>query len=182
MSGASVQQDNFEGWEEIRRLFEDDSGIFPEICICNLAGEAVVAAFSHIKSITKGVVGKPYFFDRRDGIEKSLLAEENPAGLVVKGEAEPFHFLIRGLEISGARLPDLGVFILQNAVSLDFEPGQEWRANQAWGLLTLLKHLSSLGEKSSSPAGPPFLRLEEIISPEIRRDFLRIFSELQLQP
>ncbi len=172
-----MEQEKFTGWEKIRTLFENDSGIFPEICICNLSGEAVVEIFNHIKSLTKTYVGKPCFFDRRESREKLLLSETDPAGMVVKGEAEPFHFLVRGLEISKTRLPDLGVFILQNAVSLDFEPGQDWGEFQAYGLLTLLRDLSELGKNCSTSAGALFIRLEDIISPEIRQEFLKVFGD-----
>lgn len=179
---SAVPSAGFPNWEKIRALFEDDSGNFPEICICNLSSEAVIEIFTRIKSITKTFVGKPFFFDRRDGKEKLLLSEENPAGLVVKGEADPFHFLVRGLEIDGTRLPDLGVFVLQNAISLDFEPGREWGECQTLGFITLLSQLSDIGEKISTSVGAVFLRLEEIISPELRQGFLKVFSEFRLKP
>jgi hypothetical protein len=46
-----------------------------------------------------------------DSTDCPLDSVPNAAALVVSGDAEPFHFVLRDIDMSGVRLPDLGVWV-----------------------------------------------------------------------
>lgn len=122
-------------------LFATADGGLPEICILGLQGEEVAALYAMLRGVARFLVGKPVYRDRRDRLDKPLDGEANPALLVVSGEAEPFHFLTRGIRVEGVELPDLGVFVLPNAVALDYERGPWWGRAQVTALFSLLRGL-----------------------------------------
>ncbi|NLI76481.1 MAG: hypothetical protein GX442_08570, partial [Candidatus Riflebacteria bacterium] len=122
-------------------LFAAADGGLPEICIQGLQGGEVTALYGVLRGAARFLVGKPVYRDRRDRLDKPLDGEANPASLVVSGEAEPFHFLTRGIRVEGVDLPDLGVFVLPNAVALDYERGPWWGRAQVTALFSLLRGL-----------------------------------------
>jgi hypothetical protein len=66
------------------------------------------------------------------------------AKLVAEGVAEPFHVLAPGLEFAGAVLPDLGVFVWPDELTLDYRMGSEWDRPQLIGLFEFLRQLASI--------------------------------------
>ena len=88
----------------------------------------------------------------------------NAATLVVEGRAEPFHCLCQGLSYEGEILPDIGVFVFDDRIALDYRMGQEWDARKLKALFGLLKELKGIdtGAKVS---------LEDTVLTQLRRHF-----------
>jgi len=57
------------------------------------------------------------------------------------GGAEPFHVLAPGLQFAGVVIPDLGVFVWPDEVTLDYRMGPEWGRRQLLALFELLRQL-----------------------------------------
>jgi hypothetical protein len=73
----------------------------------------------------------------------------NPGALVSSGEAQPFHVCFQGIRSSaGIAIPDLGIFVFQRELALDYRMGAEWGPPQLAGLFELLADLAALGPDS----------------------------------
>lgn len=68
-----------------------------------------------------------YYWSKSKEIEVPIEFGENPADLVLTGEAEPFHVVFGGMRSSsGASSPGLGLFILGSTqISLDYRMGMD---------------------------------------------------------
>jgi hypothetical protein len=64
------------------------------------------------------------------------------ARLVAQGEAAPFHTLASGLAFDGVVIPDLGVFVWADELTLDYRMGPEWGGPQLLALFELLRQLA----------------------------------------
>ena len=80
----------------------------------------------------------------------------NAAALVVSREAKPFHFVLGNVDMSGVRLPDLGVFVFDDQIAIDYRMGEEWRSTELRALFELL--LKNLSARSGIVSN---LRLED---------------------
>jgi hypothetical protein len=80
------------------------------------------------------------------GLEQEQRVADYPdaARLVACGAAEPFHILAPGLEFAGAVIPDLGVFVWPDEVTLDYRMGPEWGRQQLLALFELLRQLAAV--------------------------------------
>ena len=143
-------------WNETHHLFDIDDGSFPEICICGLSADQVSAAYSFLKKNADYIVGSPRFFNCEANCEMGLDEVDNPARLVCEKKANPFHFMARSLRFADGRVHELGIFILDNAVALDYEKGPIWGEREIETLLQIILHI-----RSGNPQG--FLRFEETV-------------------
>ncbi len=66
--------------------------------------------------------------------------------------------------MSGVRLPDLGVFVFDDQIAIDYRMGEEWRSTELRGLFELLLEISQLDPGSSVTFDPKTL-------PEVRERF-----------
>ncbi|EKD82276.1 MAG: hypothetical protein ACD_39C01390G0001, partial [uncultured bacterium] len=113
-------------WNETHHIFDVDDGSFPEICICGLSADQISAGYLFIRKIADFIVGGPRFFNSAANCEMKLDEVENPARLVCEKRANPFHFMTRSIRYEQGRVHELGIFILDNAVALDYEKGPIW--------------------------------------------------------
>lgn len=162
-------------WGGLLPFFCTPSHDYPEICIHSLTPEEVAGAFELFRGPQVRHVGTPVVHDRRVGREVPLSTLENPVELVHQAAVEPFHFLVAGLRVGSVVLPDLGVFILPQAIALDFSPGFGWTAASLEGLLRLVDRILLM-------AAQPRLSLEEILSPAVRAAFLAGLERVRLAP
>jgi hypothetical protein len=161
-------------YEAIKVLFEPEDGTCPEVCLVGIGGPQVIRGFALILESARFLVGAPYFFSTLEKTDKLVKSVPNAAELVVKGEAEPFHFLCRFVATSHAPLPEIGVFVFENGFAIDFEKGLGWGAGAAEGLLELLANMAEGAET-------PHLVLEEAqpesLKEAMQREFLVKFLE-----
>lgn len=149
-------------WNQVHHIFDVDVGSFPEICICGLSANQVSNAYLFIRQIAGFVVGSPRFFNRETGCEMGIDEVENAARLVCEQKASPFHFMLRNLKHEPGIVHELGVFILDNAIALDYEKGPLWGEREIEALLQIIR-------KIMGDAPGPFVRLEEAVSNEDRQ-------------
>ena len=143
-------------------MFDNDDGSFPEICICGLSAEQVSAGYLFIREITDFVVGAPRFFNHEAKCEMGLDEVENPALLVCTKKANPFHFMTRSIRYAKGTVHELGVFILNNAIALDYEKGPIWGEREIETLLQMILKI-----RAESPDS--VIRLEDAVSANDRQ-------------
>lgn len=69
---------------------------------------------------------------------------ENAASLVINGEAESFHIVVGELSFEEVIIPDLGVFVFNDSISLDYRMGQEWGSAELDALFTLFSKIREI--------------------------------------
>ena len=60
------------------------------------------------------------------------------AEVMLKGEAESFHMLLKEVAFEGVTLPDLGAFIFKDEITLDYRRGSEWSDQAIRTFLTFI--------------------------------------------
>ncbi|MBN9523818.1 hypothetical protein J0H58_35790 [bacterium] len=129
-----------DAWEQLRWLFDTDDGGLYDIRLAGLDESGVVAAFEFIRA-RSAVTPDARFW--HTGLERDELVADYPdaARLVVRGVAEAFHVLAPGLAFAGVTLPDLGVFVWPDEVTLDYRMGPEWGPPELTALFEFLRQL-----------------------------------------
>ncbi len=115
-------------WSQLHHLFDTNDGSLPDIELNNLTGEGVENIYAFLRQNSDIVSCGSYFWSIPEEKEVPVDAVENAASLVVKGEAECFHIVLAGLSFNGATIPDLGVFVFQNSIVLDYRMGEWWES------------------------------------------------------
>jgi len=148
-------------WNDIHDMFDEDDGSFPEICICGLTAAEVIAGYRLIREKARFMVGGPRFFNLESGQEMEIDAVECAATLVCRQKANPFHFMVRDIAFGSGKINEIGVFILDNAIAIDYEKGRIWGELQIETLLLLINKLKETSDKA-------FIRLEDAVSSKDR--------------
>jgi hypothetical protein len=162
------------GWlyEQINDFFCEDDDSYPEVCVCNLNETQICTAYQFIVEKSAYFVGKPFFFNRDKNAEQSIEEVSNAARLVAKGTAQPFHFMVRDIRFGkDQHIHELGVFIMPNAIALDYEKGRVWGELEIESFLMLLLLILQASKDS-------FLKLEETVVDEAKERFSRAVLDL----
>jgi hypothetical protein len=132
-----------DAWDRLRWLFDTDDGALYDIRLTSLDESGVAAAFEFVRS-RSAVTPDALFW--HTGLERDQRVADYPdaARLVVRGVADPFHVLAPGLEFAGTVIPDLGVFVWPDEVTLDYRMGPEWGRPQLLALFELLRQLAAM--------------------------------------
>ncbi|MEM9382642.1 MAG: hypothetical protein AAGB93_22000 [Planctomycetota bacterium] len=129
-------------WNQLRHLFERDDGSLPEIELTGLGGAALPDAFASIwRRGRDATAGGASYFDQGEGRDRPIASAEDAAhaaALVHRGDAESVHVVVGDLAAGGSSLPDLGVFVHPDGLTLDFRMGPAWGPPQVDALFTLL--------------------------------------------
>jgi hypothetical protein len=145
-------------WTELHDYFDTDDGSLPEVRVDFADKQAVIRAFAELRARGKDVTHRgSTFWSVTDAKDCPLDSVPNAAALVVSGEAQPFHFVLRDIEMSGVRLPDLGVWIFDDQIAINYRMGEEWGSTTLRALLGLLLAISHLDPKSSVTLDPKAL-------------------------
>lgn len=154
-------------WKRLHRLFDTDDGALYPIRLTGLAAAGVSAAFQFIRSRAQ-ITSDAVFWHRRLDREERIVDHPDPAHLVAANEADPFHVLARGLAFGGVALPDLGVFVWPDEITLDYRPGADWAEPQVLALFELLRQLVGVA--------PGRVRLAEHTPSRLERLFVEAWS------
>ena len=134
-------------WRSIQTLFEQDDGSLPEIELVGLEPTAIPQVFGMLwregRDATRG--GATYF-DRQAGQEFPITnasEAERAATLASQEKAEPIHVVLGGLERLGTTIPDLGVFVAPQAVTLDYRMGVPWGPKEVSALFELFLSIAA---------------------------------------
>lgn len=148
-------------WSELRDLFDLDDGSLPEVHVDYRDSAATVSGYALLRGRAARVVSdKAYFWSKTHDVERPLDSVSNAAALVVSGEAEAFHVVFGGIQFGSVDIPDLGVFVFPDQLSLDYRMGPAWGPSQLEAFFELLGELASLDPDAS-------LSLEEGVLPDV---------------
>ncbi len=113
-------------WDQLHDLFDTDDGSLPDIEINNLSGREVIEIYAYLRAHSRITSNQQYFWSTTENKDVPVDAVPNAAQLVVNGEAEVFHVVVQGLAFGGAIIPDLGIFVFNDFITLDYRMGLEW--------------------------------------------------------
>jgi hypothetical protein len=65
--------------------------------------------------------------------------------------------MLRDIEMNGVRLPDLGVWVFDDQIAIDYRMGPEWRSGQLRTFFQLLMELSRSDPKACVTLDPKTL-------------------------
>jgi hypothetical protein len=132
-------------WEELHDLFDTDDGSLPEIALTDLTRTQIGKIFFFLFSSGKdGTTHGGVFWDKELNLQRSIRDVENAAILVASYEAAPFHIVIRGMKHNSSIIPDLGIFVFQSSIFLDYRKGPEWESAKLEALFYYLYRIYQL--------------------------------------
>ena len=85
-----------------------------------------------------------YFWSKTAQNDLRVDPVENAVRLVVSGEADAFHIVVSGLSCNGAVVPNLGIFVFDDSIALDYRPGPEWGPAELEALFACLREVKRL--------------------------------------
>lgn len=132
-----------DAWDRLRKLFDTDDGGLYEIRLAGLDEEGLVAAFEFIRS-RSNIVPDGLFWHKALQQDRRVADYPDAARLVAQGIAEPFHTLARAPEFAGTVIPDLGIFVCPDELTLDYRMGPEWGRPQLIALFELLRQVTAV--------------------------------------
>ena len=132
-----------DAWDRLRWLFDTDDGGLYDIRLFGLDERGLAAAFEFVRSRSAITPDAMYWHTGLD-CEQRVADYPDVASLVSQGVAEPFHVLAPGLQFADTVIPDLGVFLWQDELTLDYRMGPEWGCPQLFALFELLWQLVAL--------------------------------------
>jgi hypothetical protein len=148
-------------WNELHDLFGTDDGSLPEVRINYSDPEATSAGYALLRTRARMVSPENQLFcSITEDTAQPLDSVPNAAALVVTGEADPFHVVFGGIECNGVTIPDLGVFVFQDQLALDYRMGAAWGPAELQAFFQLLCELIAFDPKAT-------IALEESVLPEV---------------
>ena len=137
-------------WEKIHTLFDTDDGSLPEVEIKFNTSDAVPKAYDTIRNHSTSFSSKNnYYWSTQKNKEILINFPDNPAEKVTEYIAEPFHVCFTNIKShSGNQVPDLGVFVFQDSLSIDYKMGSEWNMKALIGFFELLYKLDGLSNST----------------------------------
>jgi len=129
-------------WEEVRECFDYDDGALPEIDISRLSPSGVSAIYRMLRQRSYPVGGPPRFWNRE---QEEFLVDAVPdaTALIVSGDAEGLYHCVV-VTHNGVVLPELGIRVCPDTISLDFRGGPEWGPSEVAAFFALLRECCSL--------------------------------------
>ena len=131
-------------WDQLHDLFDTDDGMLPDIELRDLRGNEVEGIYAFLRSRSEIIPPGTSFWSNTEQRSVPVDTVENAARLVVVGEGQPFHVLLHGLTFAGATIPDLGVFVWQNEIGLDYRMGPDWNPTRLRALFECLYQLQQI--------------------------------------
>jgi hypothetical protein len=157
-------------WNNLHYMFDTDDGSLPDIYVLNLSAQSVKEIWAYLRQSAADLASDASFWHIANGQTIRVDAVPNAAELVVSGEAESFHAVLRGISFDGAVIPDLGVFVFPEAIYLDYRMGPEWGPAQLGALFELLNQLQLLDREA-------VVTLPEECTAEARKRFATAFAD-----
>ena len=134
-----------------------DDGSLPGIELTGLTRQDVAAIYAFIRRGSRLSNDAAEFWNKREERPISLDAVANAAELVANGEADSFHFCFTGLRVGGVELPELGLFVFEDNVELDYRMGRHWTRSTITAFFKMLRELCDLAPqaKVAIPSAEP---------------------------
>jgi hypothetical protein len=148
-------------WKKLRFLFDTDDGSLPTVRVTELSGAGVVAVVDFLRS-RAAVQAGAIFWHRARNRDERFDDHPDAAALVARGQADEFHFLASRLSFRGVVLPDLGVSVRPDEITLDYRMGKEWGEPQVLALFELLRQKAALDPGARVRLGHASARVERL--------------------
>lgn len=131
---------------ELADYFQRDDGSLPEIEVHFKSGTGVLAGLKHLfaHGARDVSVGGASLWVKGPGVSRSFQGPGD-AELVTARIADPFHMVLADITYAGSALPDLGVFVFDDRLVVDYRMGYDWGVREIDALLLLLQGLEKLG-------------------------------------
>lgn len=131
-------------WCELLEIFGTNDGSLPDIELNNLSGAEVIHGYNFVKGHSGFISSKdPSFWSTSRNCDVPFSYLDNPADLVVSGEAESFHLCFGGLKSpAGKLIPNIGLFVFADCLTFDYRMGPEWTKEAIEGLFELISAMS----------------------------------------
>ncbi len=135
--------------QNVVEIMCENDGSLPDIEFDFGLEKCVDTAYQIVQQHSTHIVTvNPYYWSNSRDIDIPIIFGQNPAKILLSGDAQPFHLVFGGIRSpSGNSIPDLGVFVLMESVlSLDYRMGKYWNTEAVEGLfeiMSLLKSISS---------------------------------------
>jgi hypothetical protein len=120
-----------------------------------LTGRQLAAIYSFIRRGSRLLTGSTEFWDSRQQRSVALDEVPNAAELVANGHADPFCFWFTGLRIATVELPELGLFVWPDAVTLIYRMGPHWTREAITAFFGLLRELYQFAPQAAIATEPP---------------------------
>jgi hypothetical protein len=132
-----------DNWDELLGIFGTDDGSLPDIELNNLVKGDVILGYEFIRDHASYISSKePSYWSTLENCDVQFSYSDNIAALVVSGTADPIHLCFDGITSpSGKRIPELGLYIFKDGLSLDYRMGPDWNKEAIQGLLELISSL-----------------------------------------
>jgi hypothetical protein len=133
-----------ENWDSLLELFGTDDGSLPDIELNKLLGDEVVRGYEFVRKHSGRISSKePSYWSTSKDCDVLFTYEDNPAKLVVSGEAESFHLCFDEIiSPAGKRIPELGLFVFADSLSFDYRMGPQWEIEAIQGLFEFISSMS----------------------------------------
>lgn len=133
----------------ISKYFATNDGSLPEVVVTYSDSSLVPQAFQYLFDLgaKNRTVDGGYLWIKASQSGKPFSGPQD-ALLVSSGAAEAFHVVLGGIR---GQIPDLGVYVFTDSLTLDYRMGAHWGQDQIYSLLKLLRQLRDLGGVVSIP-------------------------------
>jgi hypothetical protein len=135
--------------KSVVEILSKNDGSLPDIEFDFGVEKCVATAYQLIQQHSAYIdSASPYYWSNSCEVEVPIIFGQNPAEILLSGEAQSFHLVFGGIRSpSGKSIPDLGVSVLsETLICLDYRMGEYWNAEAVEGLfeiMALLKLMSS---------------------------------------
>lgn len=130
--------------DQIRHCFVHNDGSLPDIELSGLSGKEVEDIYAFLTSRSRVSTFETTFWDTIANRDVPVDSSRNAAALVANGRAEGFHVCLTGLHVDGVELPELGVFVFDDSIELDYRMGPEWTEAAILAFFELLFQLARI--------------------------------------
>ena len=131
-------------WDQLHDCFDTNDGSLPEFRVTYFDRQAMVKGFRLLRDRAANINESASFWSVTDEADRAIDSVPNAAALVVSGEAEAFHFVACGIRSGATVLPDLGVFVFDDELALDYRMGPDWGPAKLCAFFDLVADLTSL--------------------------------------
>ncbi len=135
-------------WQITSVNFRDDDGSLPTIVFDHVKPASVKKLYRFIRENGQCVSKSPTVWDNRHCADVPLMSIDDPCDWLQAGRADAFHCCFGGISMHGTVIPDLGIFVWENKIEIDFRMGKAWNSENVDAFFRFLAYLHSLAPES----------------------------------